>query len=278
MGTLILDFSGGKNMDLSLREIQQEITKWGLQQFGYENKSLFVGDPACGTPMGSILQLCGAFTELAEIMRPMIEMHQGRWNKKMTESERNAALREAYEDGAADLLIWFCHWAGLNYIDLQTVLNRVWREKVQHRTQKDWEKIKAKEDKYQWAEHKGDDGFNEDMSEAYRDACCEAMSSEQREAFAQHLKEEVDRPVREANQETILCQGGFQPVKRGGNDPADMSMVYREGRCEAMASLPKEDNRPKPASVCPRCKTKFSDRVPNYCPECDFHLHLLDKG
>jgi len=204
-------------MELSLREIQAEITKWGLQQFGPDNRSKY-GGPTYGSPMGSIVQLCGAFTELAEIMRPMIEMHQGRWKKDLDDEQRALALREAYEDGAADLLIWMCHWAGLNHIDLQEVLNRVWHEKVQHRTQKDWEKNKAEEPVHPY--------------------------------YTSH----VDAP---------------QAISL-------MPDTYRHSCCEAMA--PQEDNSPKPAGGCPECKTKFSDRMPKFCPECGYHLHPFDKA
>ena len=52
--------------ELSLYEIQQEITRWGLHQFGDQNRSAYVGDPSCGTPMGSLIQLCGVATEVSE--------------------------------------------------------------------------------------------------------------------------------------------------------------------------------------------------------------------
>ncbi len=132
--------------ELSLREIQDQITEWGIGQFGVDNTSMYEDDPACNTPMGSLIQLCGVATEVSEIMRPVIEMHQGRWNKNLPKEERDNLLREALEDGAADLLIWLCHWAGLNEIDLQQSLNKVWSERVKHRKQKDWEAIKANED------------------------------------------------------------------------------------------------------------------------------------
>ena len=132
-------------MSKSLREIQTEIGTWGKAQFGEDNVSKYEDDPSCGTPMGSLLQLCGVATEVSEIMRPVLEMHQGRWNKSMTKEQRTKALMEALEDGAADLLIWLCHWAELNDIDLQESLDKVWNERVKHRKQKDWEKIKEQE-------------------------------------------------------------------------------------------------------------------------------------
>jgi len=247
-------------MEMSLREIQQGIAKWGLQQFGPENKSLYVGDPACGTPMGSLIQLCGAFTELAEIMRPMIEMHQGRWNKSMTEQERHDALREAYRDGAADLLIWFCHWASLNHVDLQEVLNEVWQEKVSKRTRDNWESDKAKEDQYKVLH-----------SEVYRESCCEAMESDW------------------AGPKWKTPSLGYSSIYFEGCTPANAEAQDQYNRLICMSGdyakplksglAPKKTFAPS-AGVCinPTCKTKFSDRVPYVCPECGFAQTVQQQG
>jgi hypothetical protein len=66
------------------------------------------------------------------------------------------------------------------------------------------------------------------------------------------LKGEVDRPVIKANEESV---------------PRILGLA------------PKKTHAPS-AGVCvnPKCKTKFSDRVPHFCPECGMAQTVQQQG
>lgn len=116
----------------SLRQIQHEIAEWSRRNFG-DNVS-----KATGQRMFSTNALLGIGEEFGELAHVVLKRHQG-----IRGYDDDAKYKAERDDAIADLLVYLCDFSDRESVDLQEVLNAVWK-KVQKR---DWEKNKVNADK-----------------------------------------------------------------------------------------------------------------------------------
>lgn len=99
----------------SLREIQAEVGRWSINNFGFQVSK------RTGVELGSLAPLMGMGEELGELFHAVLKHHQG-----IREMALMSAYEEARNDALADILIYMCDFATREDVDLQAVLNKVW--------------------------------------------------------------------------------------------------------------------------------------------------------
>lgn len=132
------DTNGGPTTTTStfekgLRQIQDEIHEWSLEQFGKDNIS-----KVTGLPQYSQCALTGLVEEVGELNGITIKSHQGRRGYDDKEKFKKDQI-----DAVADIMIFLCDYSAREGIDILEVLNNTWNNIVSKRTTKtreDWEK------------------------------------------------------------------------------------------------------------------------------------------
>lgn len=119
----------------SLREVQQEVGKWSVEQFGDNANNISKHD---SLPMGSKAALWGIVEEIGELNHVTICRHQGRRGY-----DNGVKYREDRNDAVGDLMIFLCDYCCREGIDLMDILLHTWNNIVKHRkvtdNRDDWE-------------------------------------------------------------------------------------------------------------------------------------------
>ena len=110
---------------LSLNEIQNQISIWSRKNFDTQ-----VSKVCPNLVLDSLAPLLGIVEEVGELCHATLKHHQGIRGYDNLEYYRNQR-----DDAVGDIMVYLCDYASREGIDLQQVLNDVWKHEVSKR---DW--------------------------------------------------------------------------------------------------------------------------------------------